>query len=279
LKVPISVVIPAYNAEKFIRQAIENVREQTVKVSEIVVVDNNSTDRTRQIAEELGACVVEEKKQNIAAARNRGIIESGGDWIALLDADDFWKKRKIEYQWEAVRACPDAGMVSCDFGFLVENRDLRIKQKKLWEKWDAIENRVTVNPYCSYFPKVTIDLLKKFTVHTSTVVLRRDVFSELGFFDEALVPQEDVEFFLRILGRYPLAIVHKRLSYYRQHETNTTRDRETTGSAVFQVANRLGRSPEKYPPGTAEHYLASAKSFFLQKARKLALEEKQSLSL
>src|SRR6185295_6193515 len=113
--VPVSVVIPALNAERFIGQAIESVHAQTLQVREIIMVDNGCTDRTTRIAAALGAAIVEEKRRGISLARNAGIRKSTQEWIALLDADDLWDAQKMERQWAAVQACPDAGLVACYF--------------------------------------------------------------------------------------------------------------------------------------------------------------------
>src|SRR5712691_9803637 len=108
---PISVVIPAYNAESFIAEAIQSVHAQTLKVAEIIVVADDCTDRTAQIAAELGATVLEQKRRNMAAGLNLGVNASTQPWIALLDADDFWDQNKIALQWKqwkAIQSCPAA---------------------------------------------------------------------------------------------------------------------------------------------------------------------------
>src|SRR2546423_15170376 len=102
--VPISVVIPALNAERFIGEAIDSVHRQTLQVSEIIVVDNGSTDRTAQIAAAFGALVVNENQRGPSRARNAGIKRATQPWVALLDADDLWDPEKNEKQWAAIQA-------------------------------------------------------------------------------------------------------------------------------------------------------------------------------
>ena len=162
MPVPISVVIPAFNAERFIRQAIKSVQNHTVKVAEIIVVDDGCTDQTAEIAKEMGVIVLEkpDTNQGVATARNRGVYASGGDWIAWLDADDLWEKRKIEYQWHAIQACPDAGLVSCYsklalIGSPQNEEDLQhIESLKFWlrpPKYQELKNQIKINRYCHYF--------------------------------------------------------------------------------------------------------------------------------
>jgi glycosyltransferase involved in cell wall biosynthesis len=102
---PISVVIPAYNAETFIAEAIQSVHAQTLKVAEIIVVADDCTDRTAQIAAELGATVLEHNRRNMAVGLNLGVNAGTQPWIALLDADDFWDQNKIALQWKAIQSC------------------------------------------------------------------------------------------------------------------------------------------------------------------------------
>src|SRR5258705_6506148 len=155
---PISVIIPALNAERFIAEAIESVHAQTLGVAEIIVVDNGCTDRTSQIASERGAIVIEESKRGISPARNAGIRRSSQKWIALLDADDLWDAKKIEAQWAAIEACPEAGIVACYFlvfengTVILQNTD-EISQ----QRWAGYDGRVIVGDLCSYFPRIEAD--------------------------------------------------------------------------------------------------------------------------
>lgn len=151
---PISVVIPALNAERFIGEAIASVHAQTLKVSEIIVVDNGCSDRTAQLASELGALVIEEKKRGLSLARNAGIRVCSQEWIALLDSDDLWDVRKIESQWAAIQACPDAGVVACYFRIIQDDSVfLENSDEESEERWAGYHGRVFVPDCCSYFQK------------------------------------------------------------------------------------------------------------------------------
>lgn len=122
--VPISVVIPAYNREHLIGEAIDSINAQTLSVDEIIVVDNNCTDNTVKIAKHVGAKIISEKKQGVAAARNRGISVCNNDWIAFLDSDDVWKNEKICYQWNALKKFANVRIISCDSGQIIEPHKL-----------------------------------------------------------------------------------------------------------------------------------------------------------
>lgn len=108
----ISAIIPAYNAEKYISQAIDSILAQTYRPIEIIIVDDGSTDGTAAIARSYsGVRYVHHCNQGPAAARNAGLAHSTGDLIAFLDADDFWPRHKLAEQFEYLTAHPEQGCV------------------------------------------------------------------------------------------------------------------------------------------------------------------------
>jgi glycosyltransferase involved in cell wall biosynthesis len=261
---PISVVIPALNAERFIGEAIESVHAQTLKVSEIIVVDNGCSDRTAQIASDQGALVIEEKRRGLSLARNAGIRRSTQQWIALLDSDDIWDARKIEHQWAAVQACPAAGVVACYFrviqdgSVILENSD-----EASQERWAGYHGRVVVADCCSYFPKIESDFFPRFLPSCSDAMLRRDVFASVGLFDEDVLYNEDFEFFMRVLARYPLALVEKTLISCRRHEQKHSFNLEEMRNSLFSIINQMLEHPGRYPAGAPEVYRDRIKKNFL----------------
>ena len=91
----ISVVIPAYNAARFLPRCLKSVFAQTLQPEEVIVVDDGSTDSTAEVAEALGARVINRRNGGLSAARNTGIKGASSEWIALLDADDLWARDKL----------------------------------------------------------------------------------------------------------------------------------------------------------------------------------------
>jgi glycosyltransferase involved in cell wall biosynthesis len=269
---PISVVIPALNAERFIGEAIESVHAQTLNVAEIVVVDNGCSDRTAQIAAELSAVVVEEKRRGVSRARNAGIRRSNQQWVALLDSDDLWDTRKIEHQWAAVQACPDAGLVACYFRVFQGNSTiLEDSDEVAQQRWAGYLGRIIVSEHCSYFPKIEQDFFPRFLPSCSDALLRRDVFATVGLFDEDVLYNEDFEFFMRVLARYPLAIVEKTLISCRRHERKHSFNLQGMRDSLFSVVNYMLKHPDKYPAGAPQVYRDRIKKNFLITER--ALEE------
>lgn len=128
----VTVVMPVYNAERFLRQAIESVLEQTYSNIELIMIDDCSNDLSYQIMAEYEKqdCRVRaikgDKNQGVAHVRNRGIQLAEGEYIALLDSDDVWEKTKIERQIELIRH-ESADIVYCSLDFIDENGET-IKQ-------------------------------------------------------------------------------------------------------------------------------------------------------
>jgi glycosyltransferase involved in cell wall biosynthesis len=119
----ISVIIPCYNVAPFIENCIASVRDQTRKPLEIICVNNNSTDETQRILQEFEAngqvTVVNEKKQNASAARNKGLSMASGDWIQFLDADDVLYPDKLERQSAMIR--PESKLIVGAYDMSINN--------------------------------------------------------------------------------------------------------------------------------------------------------------
>jgi glycosyltransferase involved in cell wall biosynthesis len=124
----VSVVIPAFNQAAYLRLALESVINQTYKNLEIIVIDDGSTDNTRQLVEEYAKndlriiYIYQENDRSFGlGSRNWGMLNATGDWIALLDQDDIWYPRKIEDQLSLSNQNPDAGCIFCPVDFIDEN--------------------------------------------------------------------------------------------------------------------------------------------------------------
>jgi glycosyltransferase involved in cell wall biosynthesis len=274
--VPVSVVIPALNAERFLAEAIASVHGQTLKVSEIIVVDNGSTDRTAQIASGLGAKVIAESQRGISHARNAGLRQCSQEWIAFLDSDDQWDAQKTEAQWAAIQACPDAGLIGCYFRVIEDGKVILEDTAEVSEqRWTGYHGRV-IKDECSYFPRIEQDFFPRFLPSSSDAMVRRDVFATVGLFDETVLYNEDFEFFMRVLARYPLAIVEKALISCRRHDQKHSLNSEGMRCWVFAIVNYMLQHPEKYPAGAPQVYRDRLKKNFLTVER--ALQEQRELA-
>jgi glycosyltransferase involved in cell wall biosynthesis len=205
MKCEVAVVIPAYNAAKWLPQALQSLRAQTMPPSEVVVVDDGSTDDTAQVATAHGAKVVQQQQQGPGAARNRGIRESTAPWIAFLDADDWFEPLKLERQCTRMQ----------QLGAAVSSTDAWLVRGKAVERTKNADRAV---------PEVlTFDrLLQGNPVICSTVMLQRSVLSERGMFDEdpTLIATEDYDLWLRLSRREPIAYFAEPLTFYRVHDSS-----------------------------------------------------------
>ena len=116
----VSVLIPCYNRERSLGEAVQSALAQSRPPAEVVVVDDGSTDGSAAVAERLNrpgtppVRVIRQANAGAAAARNRGLAECRGEWVAFLDSDDVWAPDKLERQLAAADAAPDADLVFCD---------------------------------------------------------------------------------------------------------------------------------------------------------------------
>jgi glycosyltransferase involved in cell wall biosynthesis len=241
---PVSVVIPAYNSEEFIGEAIQSVLAQTLPVSEIIVIDDGSSDRTAEVARDLGAAVIRQPHRGISAARNAGVRAATQEWIAFHDADDVWRSSKIEYQWQAIVRYPDVGLVSCD---LAQWRHEEPPPE------DECEPRDDLGSIFHYIPKVTAELLANTISYNSpTMLIRRDLLFSVGLFDERVEYVEGVECYLRVMARCPITLLKLPLVNQRVHRRNTSGDSVGMRLAWIRMMDMIREEPDKYPPGAAD---------------------------
>lgn len=193
---PISVIIPTYNRKHFLSRALNSVFRQTHKCHEIIVVDDGSTDGTREYIVELNASA---KKQiryfsqpnsGPAAARNFGVSHAKCDYIAFLDSDDHWHKRKLEKQ----------------FGLMLNNPAYLISHTK--EKW--LRDGIHLNQKKKHIPRhgnIFSHCLELCAVGMSTVMVHKSLFEQIGLFDETFRCCEDYDFWLRASCHYEFLLV------------------------------------------------------------------------
>lgn len=267
---PISVIIPARNAEKYIHEAIASTLAQTLPITEIIVVADDCADDTSGIAKRLGAKVIEAQHRNISAAINQGVRAATQTWIALLDADDLWDQRKIELQWQALQTFPGAAIISCDMRTLLDGKISSRSPEQLLERRRQVSSVAVFHEQAAYFPQVNGTVLTWFQVSPQTALIRRDVFDHAGFFDEQLLHNANVEFFARALKSFSLVVIEEPLVCYRIHRDNHSTNTEGTWAAYISIVNRMLRHPEQYPAGAGEAYRAMVKQEFMNYERLLA---------
>jgi glycosyltransferase involved in cell wall biosynthesis len=190
-----SVIIPTYNRSGRVVRAVQSVLDQGLKDIEIIVVDDGSTDDTEGRLVPYGSWIKyirQPGNRGVSAARNKGIENSSGPWIAFLDSDDYWLKGKLHAQMEFLNQNPDA--VACQTEEIWIRRGKRVNPRKIHKK-----------PSGEIFQQS----LRLCLVSPSSVILKRSVFAEVGLFDETLEAAEDYDLWLRISCRYPIYLVDR----------------------------------------------------------------------
>lgn len=204
----VSAVITAYNSEAFIAEAINSVLKQSRVVDEIVVVDDGSTDGTRRVVAEFadqGIKFIQQHNLGAGAARNKGIRETSGEYIAFLDADDMWLEDKTRLQVAYLAAHPEVALVS-----------------GLSRWWNMAKDTVRIS---GKVPASMKALRREILVHNvignpSMNMVRRSALAEAGLFNEHIRWGQDWELWIRLIGRYEAAVIPEPVTVYRWHKQN-----------------------------------------------------------
>lgn len=229
----VSVIIPTYNRASLIPRALDSVLSQTFKDYEIVVIDDGSVDNTQEVIKPYWDRIkyVRQKNGGISAARNRGIQESTGKYIAFLDSDDYWAPEKLEIQAGILDQNPKIGIVYVRMPIVNEHGQI------LGMKPNGVSG------------KNFQELLRVWgDLPTSSVMTRRECFDRLGMFDENLPPMEDIDMWIRIAHDYELhEIEGKTLAYYWRHDHQITQDLIKVYSGLVKVHDKILRTFKDIP--------------------------------
>jgi len=181
----VSVVIPAYNAAKYLAESVASVLAQTYGPFEILVCDDGSTDGTAEVAKNFGPPVRYFRQENKgpAAARNLGLRNAAGKYIAFLDADDLWHPRKLELQIALMEAVPDVSLCG------TSKKPFKDGTVVTWDKAPEAPRPVRI-------PGRTLIVNNRF--NTSTVIARASAVRETGEFDEEIFGPEDWDYWRRL---------------------------------------------------------------------------------
>jgi len=249
----ISVILPVYNRRDLVGRAIRSVLGQKYVDWEVVVVDDGSEDGTAEgIEDEFGDAVRllrKHRNEGVSAARNLGIREARGEWLALLDSDDEWLPQKLQRQVEA----------------LAQSKLLICHSDEIW-----IRNGVRVNPH-KHHRKFGGDIFFKAlplcVMSPSSIVIHHSVFARLGLFDERLPACEDYEFFLRLTANYEVDYVaEKLLLKYGGHADQLSRAHAAMDRFRVYALDKLLTAM----PALEEEKRDRARSMLIKKARIVA---------
>ncbi len=226
--VPVTVIIPAYNAALWLRRTLESVQQQLAVPEAVVVIDDGSTDDTAEIAQANGATVLRQNRQGPGAARNRGLDVATTEFVAFLDADDWYAPDKLEQavnvldQLKAACVATDAWIVRGD----------RIEGRKNHQR--PVPTVLTMER-----------LLQGNPVICSTVVARLAAVRAAGGFDDHpdLIATEDFDLWLRMAKREPIAYLPEPSTFYRVHQGSLTSN-ERFVRGIDRILTRIAKEHE-----------------------------------
>lgn len=242
-----SVIIPCYNAARYIVATLESVLAQRPHDMEVIVVDDGSSDGSAELvrARFPEARVVQQANQGVAAARNHGIGLARGDWIAFVDADDIWLPGKLTAQLEAMRLVPGCRMSYTAWQVWPSDTPqpadayLAALQDSAGDaaRWDG--------PSGWIYPQLLLDC----EVWTSTVLMQRTLLAEIGGFDTTLRIGEDYDLWLRASRVTPILRVPRPFALYRIHPASITKSAPTDNYRATVIGRALSRWGDSSPDG------------------------------
>lgn len=258
----VSIIIPTYNRSKYICRAIDSALAQTYPETEIIVIDDGSTDDTPSVLKPYMPKIKYVHQQNggISAARNRGIKESAGKYIAFLDSDDQWAPQKLAIQVAILEKDPKIGIVHNKL-IIVNDAGERVGMKPSRESGRNFKELIEIGG----------------DLPTSSVITRRECFQTAGLFDEHLKVMEDFEMWLRIARTYDVHEVREEgLAFYYRHNQQITQNRvkvyEGTVMLHEKILNEYPEAPRRLTiQRIAENQYMLARAYYDQKEYRPAL--------
>jgi glycosyltransferase involved in cell wall biosynthesis len=268
----ISIIMPAYNTERYIAAAIRSVLDQTYQRWELIVIDDGSTDATASVVRDFVSSdgrikYIFQHNQKQAKARNTGIKQSGGELVAFLDSDDLWTREKLDLQVKALRENA-ADLIFSD-GFVFHDNNV-------FDENSTFKSAVGGFGGAEWF----MDLMLRNRIPVLSVLVRRKVLDEVGGFDED--PRhwglEDYDLWLSIARRgYRFYGMRERLVRYRVRNDSTSSQREAMLKAELSMiekhqrsapedVRRLKKLRERIARATLDLYFLGAKSGRLRRA-------------
>ncbi|MDO6391764.1 glycosyltransferase family A protein [Pontibacter sp. BT731] len=217
----ISVIIPCYNHSHYLPEAVESVLGQQHPAVEVIVVDDGSTDRTREVAARYPQVrYVYQANQGLSAARNTGIRHSTGEYLVFLDADDWLFPGALETNLRHLQQHPQAAFVSGAYDNIYEEINVVKEVKRV----------VSANHYCQLLQVNYIGV-------PASAMYRRWVFEHV-LFDKSLKTCEDYDIYLQVARKYPIIHHQEKIAAYRKHLSNMSSNIPAMLQGVLQVLKR-----------------------------------------
>lgn len=250
----VSVIVPNYNYERYLGQCLNSIIQQDYPNIEIIVIDDGSTDGSVQLVERYAPKVilVQQKNQGVSSARNTGLIKSRGEYLAFIDADDFWDARKISKQMEFLL---EVGADLVYSGVHIVSPDGSEIINTILPKYD-----LDCSARYRQYPSSAIILLG-----TSNALFKKSVISKSGIFDVRLSQSSDWDFFRRFTDHGKVCKLEEPLTYYREHSENMTSNSEVFCYDTMRCVSKMNLDDKKDSPIYKRAKVRSAAYFLLLK--------------
>lgn len=224
----VSIIIPVYNGEHYIAEAIDSLLKQTYDKIEIIVVDDGSEDNTARIVKSFRHVrYIHQENRGVSASRNLGMSIARGDYIAFLDADDLYTPEKVEKQVDVLINSPDVDVVYND-GIEVDKNK---KTLNILKSEYVFENRADF---------VAFLLFRQIVPVPASIMIRKKCINENVFYSSEYVQAEDYDFILRLAERYKFKYIPETLYIYRRHANNLTNAHCFQQKSELEVLRKIG---------------------------------------
>ena len=224
----ISVIIPTFNRKKILGRAIQSVINQSLQPFEVIIIDDGSNDGTKDWVKESFQDIryIYQKNQGVSSARNKGIKYACGDWVAFLDSDDEWLPNKLYEQVKAIGSNPEIKFFHTNEIWI--RNGVRVNQMRKHKK------------YGGYIFEKCLDICK---VSPSSVLIKKEIFDDVGAFDNSLRVCEDYDLWLRITSKYPVVFLDIPLIYkYGGHAGQLSKVNDGIESYRIQSLEKIIKS-------------------------------------
>lgn len=226
----VSVLIPSYNRAYIVRDAIQSAMNQTYQRFEIVVVDDGSTDNTRELISSLGIdrlrYIRHEENRGCSCAYNTALNAATGDTVAFLDSDDIWRPDYLRRLMDVLLKHPEVAAVFSDTELVQRDRRIPSLMSLMTKFPDVLRERSKSDYYVLTPREMYLCLLEEVPIKPSAVIVRREVFTHIGGFNEAWPSGTDWDLFLRMSKHYAFAYVDTALVIQTAGEDSTFRNNQ-----------------------------------------------------
>ena len=270
----ISIVIPLYNKEKFIAETIDSVVKQTFIEFELIIVNDGSTDASEGVVKEISdprIKLISIVNSGVSIARNKGIEQAQFDWVAFLDADDWWAPTFLEEVARAIATFPNESIFASGRNRVFNNIIDRYEHEYLPKEGTT--------RLVNYYKTITKYLP---LINSSNVVIKKALFKNRGYFKPGQKQHEDHDLWLRLCVNNPVVVINNPLSFYRKTETNSgssgsydAKDFLMYLTSISEVYDELSEENKKYLRSYADRFIALA---YLKNYRSYSRAERMTIA-